>query len=57
MILCYDGTDIRLHEYVDSDFAGDEDSRRSITGYVFTLRNNELGVEAAKDSHLVYDRG
>ena len=37
MALCYDGTDIQLLVYVDSDFAGDVDSRRSTTCYVFTL--------------------
>jgi len=37
MILCYDGTDDRLHGYVDSDFAGDVDSQKSTTDYVFTL--------------------
>jgi len=37
MALCYEGTDIRLHEYIDSDFAGDIDNWRSTTGYVFTL--------------------
>jgi len=26
MTLCYDGTDIRLHGYVDSNFAGDVNS-------------------------------
>ena len=31
------GTDVRLHGHVDSDFAGDVDSRRSIISYVFTL--------------------
>ena len=38
MILCYRGTDVRLHGYVDSDFASDIDRRKS-TGYVFTLGN------------------
>jgi len=37
MALCYEGTDIRLHEDIDSDFAGDIDNWRSTTGYVFTL--------------------
>jgi len=37
MALCYNGMDVRLHGYVDSDFADDVDNRRSITGYVFTL--------------------
>jgi len=39
MALCYGGTNIQLLGYVDSDFAGDVDSQRSITGYVFTLGN------------------
>jgi len=39
MALCYKDTNIRLNEYVDSDFASGVDSRRSTTGYVFTLGN------------------
>ena len=35
--LCYGGSKIKLQGYVDSDLAGDIDSRRSTTGYVFTL--------------------
>ena len=42
MTFCYNGTDVRLHGYVDSNFAGDVDSQKSITDYVFTL-----GSEAA----------
>jgi len=42
MILCYDGTDVSLHEYVDSDFVSDKDNRRSTAGYVFTLGNIAL---------------
>jgi len=37
MILCYGGTYVQLLGYVDSNFAGDVDSWRSTTGYVFTL--------------------
>ena len=37
MALCYEDADIRLHGYFDSEFAGDVESRRSTTGYVFTL--------------------
>ena len=37
MTLCYKGTDVRLHGYIDSDFWGDADSQKSTTGYVFTL--------------------
>jgi len=32
MTLYYDSTDIHLHEYVDSDFAGDVDSQKNTTG-------------------------
>jgi len=34
MALCYDGTDVHLHGYVDFNFAGDVDSQRSTTDYV-----------------------
>jgi hypothetical protein len=35
--LCFGGSNTFLHGYVDSDMAGDKDSRRSTTGYVFTI--------------------
>jgi hypothetical protein len=35
--LCFGGSDTFLQGYVDSDLAGDKDSRRSTTGYVFTI--------------------
>jgi hypothetical protein len=35
--LCFGGSNIVLQGYVDSDMAGDKDSRRSTTGYVFTV--------------------
>jgi hypothetical protein len=37
--LCYGGSKIKLQGYVDLDLAGDIDSRRSTTGYVFTLES------------------
>ena len=37
MALYYKGTDICMHGYVDSNFAGDVDNQKSTTGYVFTL--------------------
>jgi len=37
MSLCYGGTDVQVLGYVDSDFAGDIDSRRSTISHVFTL--------------------
>jgi hypothetical protein len=35
--LCFGGSDTFLQGYVDSDMAGDKDSRRSTTWYVFTI--------------------
>jgi hypothetical protein len=35
--LCFGGADTFLWGYVDSDMAGDKDSRRSTIGYVFTI--------------------
>jgi hypothetical protein len=35
--LCFRGSDIVLQRYVDSDMVGDKYSRRSTTGYVFTI--------------------
>jgi hypothetical protein len=35
--LCFGGSDTFLQGYVDSNMAGDKDSRRSTTGYVFTI--------------------
>ena len=37
MASCYDGVDVRLHGYINSDFAGNVDSQKSTTDYVFTL--------------------
>jgi len=44
MALCYDGTDVRLHRYVSFDFAGDVDSWRSTTDYVFTLGSRAVSL-------------
>ena len=35
--LCFGGSKIVLKGYVDSNMVGDKDSRRSTTGYVFTI--------------------
>ncbi|KAH9770162.1 hypothetical protein KPL71_012287 [Citrus sinensis] len=35
--LCYGGSEFTIRGYVDSDFTGDLDKRKSTTGYVFTL--------------------
>ena len=46
--LCYGGSKFTVKGYVDSDFAGDIDKRKSITSYVFTL----AGVAASWVSKL-----
>ncbi|RVW73392.1 Retrovirus-related Pol polyprotein from transposon TNT 1-94 [Vitis vinifera] len=35
--LCFTSASLKLQGYVDADFAGDIDSRKSTTGFVFTL--------------------
>ena len=35
--LCYGGSECIVRGYVDSDYAGDLDKRKSTTGYVFTF--------------------
>ena len=35
--LCFKGASLKLQGYVDADFAGDIDSRKSTTRFVFTL--------------------
>jgi len=42
LALCYDDMDVRLHKYVDFDFMGDVDSRKSTTSYIFTLGREAL---------------
>jgi len=44
--LCFGGSELVVKGYVDSDFAGDLDKRRSATAYVSTLvgRDNKLVI-------------
>ena len=42
MALCYGGTNVQLLRYVDSNFTGDVDSRRNITGYIFNLESEAI---------------
>ena len=35
--LCFTGASLKLQGYVDANFAGDIDSRKSTTGFIFTL--------------------
>ena len=40
--LCYGGSEFIVIGYVDSDFTGDFDKRKSTTGYVFTLAGGSV---------------
>ena len=40
--LCFTGESLKLQGYVDADFAGDIDSRKSTTGFVFTLSGTAI---------------
>jgi ATP-binding cassette subfamily B (MDR/TAP) protein 1 len=40
--LCFGGLYTIPQEYVDADMVGDKDSRRSTTGYVFTIGGTTL---------------
>ena len=45
--LCYgNDTECLVAGYSDSDYAGDVDSRRSMTGYVFTLGGSVVSWKA-----------
>ncbi|XP_059669135.1 secreted RxLR effector protein 161-like [Cornus florida] len=40
--LCFKRGEVKLHGYVDSDFTGEVDHRRSIIGYVFMVRTSTV---------------
>jgi hypothetical protein len=40
--LCYGGSESIVIGYVDSDFAGDLEKRKSTTGYVFTITGRAM---------------
>jgi hypothetical protein len=42
--LCFEGSDTILQGYVDSDMAGDKDSRRSTTWYVFNIGGTKVSL-------------
>jgi len=47
--LCFDretNSDCKIAGYSDSDFAGDLDRRRSLTGYAFTLSGSAISWKA-----------
>jgi hypothetical protein len=57
--LCFGGSNTFLQGYVNSDMAGDKDSRRSTTGYVFYYRwnNSKLDFKTAKGCFTFNNRG
>jgi len=40
--LCYRGSEFTVRGYVDSDFAGDLEKRKSTTGYVFIIAGGSV---------------
>jgi len=51
--LCFDretNSDCKIAGYSDSDFAGDLDRRRSLTGYTFTLSGSVISWKATLQS-------
>ena len=44
------GTEVNVEGYVDADYAGDLDKRRSLTSYLFTLSNCTINWKASLQS-------
>ena len=40
--ICFTGASLKLQDYVNADFAGDVDSRKSTTRFVFTLGSTTI---------------
>jgi len=40
--LCFTSVDFKLQGYVDTDLASDVDSRKSTTGFIYTLGGNAV---------------
>ena len=56
--LCFGGDEFTLVGYLDSDMAGDIDSRKSTLGYLIKfVEGCDLAVQAAKVCSFVYYRG
>ncbi|KAH9792546.1 hypothetical protein KPL71_004166 [Citrus sinensis] len=49
-MLVYSGDELILVGYTDSDFMSDKDSRKSTSGYVFTLGSGAIGWRSVKQS-------
>ena len=48
--LCYQGSDLRLVGYSDADVGGDEEERRSTSGYTFLLNNGAICWSSKKQT-------
>jgi transposase InsO family protein len=48
--LSFGGTDLNLCGYSDADFAADVDTRRSVTGYVFTLGGGAISWSSKRQA-------
>ena len=52
-MLVYSGKDLKILRYTDSNFQGDRDSRKSISGSVFTLDRAVVVWRSVKQSSIV----
>ena len=48
MQLCYQDDDLELHVYLDADWAGDLDNRKSTFGYVYILGGGAISWGSEK---------
>ena len=48
----YSGDDLKIHGYIDSDFQGDRDSKKSTSGSVFTLGGAAIIWRSVKQSSI-----
>ena len=51
-MLVFSGIDLKMIRYTDSDFQADKDSRRSISGSVFTLNGGSVVWRSIKQSSV-----
>ena len=51
-MLVYSGDDLKIQGYIDSDFLGDRDSRKSTSGSVFTLGGAAIVWRSIKQSSI-----
>jgi hypothetical protein len=49
-MLCYQGSDLQLVGFSDSDYAGDRDKSKSTSGYAFMLNNGAISWSSKKQT-------